>query len=355
MYLRKKFLNKQIKLKQTDIQRVTELLSTPKKVVIAVHYNPDGDAIGASLALSLFLQSKGHRVSILSPNELPDSLDWMPQVETILIATQQIERCKEEIHKAELIFCLDFNSFERVGILRETFEQSKVLKILIDHHRDPSHYFDIMYSVSEKTSSTCELMYHFLSHILKEKKSITKEMAECLYVGIIIDTGSLSYSCNNQSTYRTLGELFRLGINGEKIHQLIYDNFSENRIRLLGFCLSERLVTLPDCAASYIYLTKEDLVRFNYKQGDIEGIVNYGMSMKGIRFTAFFTERDKRIRVSFRSKGDFDVNNFARLYFSGGGHKNASGGNSYENMENTINNFFALVQKYKTELTTPWE
>jgi len=342
-------------LKQKDIFQITKTLAVPKKVVLAVHYNPDGDAIGAALALSLFLQAKGHEVAILSPNELPDFLDWMPQADKILIATKQLELCKEKINAAEVIFCLDFNCFERVGILQEAFEQAKQLKILIDHHINPANYFDIVYSVAEKTSSTCELMYHFLAHILKEKKNITKEMAECLYVGIIIDTGSLSYSCNNQSTYQTLGELFRLGIDGGKIHQLVYDNFSENRIRLLGFCLSERLVVLPDLATSYIYLTKEDLERFHYKQGDTEGIVNYGLSMKGIRFTALFTERNNRIRLSFRSKGDFDVNLFARKHFKGGGHKNASGGDSYANMENTISDFRALLQQYKTELTALWD
>ncbi|MCL2132308.1 MAG: DHH family phosphoesterase [Lentimicrobiaceae bacterium] len=342
-------------LKQTDILQIAEMLTVPKKVAVAVHYNPDGDAIGAALALSLFLQAKGHEVSILSPNELPDFLEWMPQADRIFVATQQFEICKEKIAAADVIFCLDFNAFDRVGVLQEALEQAKSLKILIDHHINPSPVFDIAYSVVEKTSSTCELMYRFLAHILKEKTQITKQMAECMYVGIMIDTGSLSYSCNNQSTYRVLGELFRLGIDGEKIHQLVYDNYSENRIKLLGFCLSERLFVLPDCASSYIYLTKEDLARFNYKQGDTEGIVNYGMSIKGIRFTALFTERDDRIRLSFRSKGDFDVNRFARLHFSGGGHKNASGGNSYQTMENTITDFLSLVEKYKTELTTPWD
>jgi phosphoesterase RecJ-like protein len=342
-------------LKQKDIQRITNVLAAPKKVAIAVHYNPDGDAIGAALALSLFLQAKGHEVDILSPNELPDFLDWMPQVDKIHIATQQLEVCKEKIKAAEVIFCLDFNCFDRVGILQEALTQAQTLKILIDHHIAPAPCFDIAYSVAEKTSSTCELMYHFLANILHEKKNITKTMAECLYVGIIIDTGSLSYSCNNQSTYKVLGELFRLGIDGGKIHQLVYDNFSQSRMKLLGFCLWERMVMLPEYAASYIYLTKEDLERFNYKQGDIEGVVNYGLSIKGIHFTAFFTERDNRIRASFRSKGNFDVNCFARQYYSGGGHKNASGGNSYANMENTIRDFRALLQKYKTELTATWD
>jgi len=342
-------------LKQKDIIRIVEALAVKKKAVIAVHYNPDGDAIGSALALSLFLQAKGHEAVILSPNELPDFLDWLPQTDKILVATQELERCKQKIKEAELIFCLDFNNFDRVGLLQQPFEEATSLKILIDHHIDPSPSFDIVYSVAEKTSSTCELMYHFLANILKEKKSITKEMAECLYVGIIIDTGSLSYSCNNQSTYRTLGELFRLGIDGGKIHQLVYDNFSENRVRLLGFCLSERLVVLPEFATSYIYLTKEDLERFHYKQGDIEGIVNYGLSMKNIRFTTFFTERDDRIRLSFRSKGDFNVNAFARAHYKGGGHKNASGGNSYVDMEHTINDFCALLKKYKTELTAKWD
>ena len=343
-----------MKLNRKDILRIADALSTPKRVAIAVHYNPDGDAIGASLALALFLQAKGHTVSILSPNELPYFLDWMPQIDKIFIATKQFESCKAEIDAADIIFCLDFNSFDRTGILQKTLEQAKSLKILIDHHLNPSPSFDIVYSVSEETSSTCELMYHFLAHILKEKKNITQEMATCLYVGIIIDTGSLSYSCNNWSTYQILGELFRFGIDGGKIHQWVYDNFSESRMKLLGFCLSDRLVVLPEYASSYIYLTKEDLTQFHYQQGDTEGIVNYGLSIKGIRFTAFFTERDDRIRISFRSKGDFDVNNFAQQHFKGGGHKNASGGNSYINMENTINDFRTLLQKYKTELTAPW-
>ena len=343
-----------MKLEQKDIFRITEALSHPKEVVIAVHYNPDGDAIGASLALLLFLQAKAHKASILSPNELPDFLDWLPQVDTIFIATQQFELCKEKIEAAELIFCLDFNSFDRVGILQKPFEEATSLKILIDHHINPAPSFDIAYSETDKTSSTSELMYYFLAHHLNEKEHITRPMAECLYVGIITDTGSLSYSCNNQSTYHVLGELFRLGIDGDTIHHLVYDNFSESRIKLLGFCLLERLITLPDYASSYIYLTKADLARFNYKQGDTEGIVNYGFSIKGIRFTALFTERDDRIRISFRSKGDFDVNHFARQHFKGGGHKNASGANSYQTMEDTITYFISLLQKYKTELMTPW-
>lgn len=342
-------------LNRKDIICIESMLSTHRKVAVVVHYNPDGDAIGASLALSLFLQQKKHHVSVISPNELPDFLEWMPQADRILIATKQLESCKAEINAADVIFCLDFNSFKRVGILQETLEQAGAFKILIDHHIDPSPSFDIIYSVSDKTSSTCELMYHFIARLLKEKRSITKEMAECLYVGIIIDTGSLSYSCNNQSTYKVLGELFRLGIDGGKIHQFVYDNFSENRIRLLGFCLSERLVVLNEFATSYIYLSKDDLARFDYKQGDIEGIVNYGLSIKHIRFTALFTERDDRIRISFRSKGDFDINSFARLHFNGGGHKNASGGNAYKPMQETIQEFTALLHSYKSELMMPWK
>lgn len=342
-------------MKAKDVIALQEWLSKPINITILTHYNPDGDALGASLALSMYLQQMGHKVSVIVPNSYPEYLAWMPQCNQIFIATEQLDECENILQQANIIFCLDFNAFNRIGILEKFVSKLKTFKVLIDHHIDPKPYFDIIYSLTNETSSTSELIYFFISEKMGDKKRITKEIAECLYVGIMTDTGSLSYSCNNPSTYMAVSALVNFKIDVEQIHRRVYDTFSNDRIRLLGYCLSERLQVLEEYATSFIFLTKEDLKRFNYQQGDTEGIVNYGLSIKTVRFTAFFTERDDRIRISFRSKGDFDVNIFARDHFNGGGHRNASGGNSYEDMPTTIEKFINLLKQYKTILNLPWD
>jgi len=341
-------------LKKEDILRIEDLLYQRKEIAIIVHYNPDGDAIGAALALQIYLQQRGHNTHILAPNPYPDFLEWMPQSETITLANENFDLCVEKIRSADIVFCVDLNLFNRTGILEKSLKESTAIKILIDHHIGPDTSFDIVYSVQEKTSSTCELVYNFIVNMMDGEKFMNKQIAECLYVGIITDTGSVSYSCNNQSTYHVLGNLFQYGIDGEEIHRKVYDNYSESRVRLLGYSLVERLTVLENFATSFIYLTKEDLTKYNYKQGDIEGIVNYGLSIKTVRFTALFSERDDRIRVSFRSKGDFNVDDFARMHYSGGGHKNASGGNAYKTMEESIKEFVSLLDEYKPQLTKSW-
>ncbi len=323
-------------MNKKDNAFLKESLAKPKHIAILIHYNPDGDAVGSALALSEFLRTKKHDVSILSPNPFPDFLQWMPESEKISVATENLDKCIEKIIRADLIFCVDFNASNRIGLLQETLEKATGIKILIDHHIAPSSIFDIYYSVPEGISSTSELIYNFLVYKLKEQECITKSMAECLYVGIITDTGSLSYACNNRSSYAIVGKLIAKGIDGEAIHRKVYDTYSENRLRLLGYCLSERLTVLNKFATSYIYLTKEDLKQFSYRHGDTEGFVNYGLSIKDIEFTAFFVEREDRIRVSFRSMNGFNANEYARKYFNGGGHKNAAGADSFRSMKETL-------------------
>jgi phosphoesterase RecJ-like protein len=336
-------------LKRQDILRIKELLRRPKDIVILVHYNPDGDALGAALALSMYLKQKNHHVRVISPNAFPEFLQWMPQSENILLATQKLDYCQEIIRNTDVIFCVDFNASNRVGLLQQVLESTKSIKIIIDHHVDPSDIFDIYYSVSENISSTSELIYNFLIYKLGEKDIITSDMAKCLYVGIITDTGSLSYACDNPSTYRIIGRLIAMGIDGEAIHRKIYDTYSEDRLRLLGYCLSERLRILHRYATSYIYLTKEDLKKFSYKHGDTEGFVNYGLSIKNIDFTAIFIERDDRIKISFRSMNDFNVNEYARKYFNGGGHKNAAGADSFLSMDETLSYFEKSLKESKNQ------
>lgn len=337
-------------LSREAVRALQAELQKHQEIVLLIHHNPDGDALGSALALSMYLEQKGHQCCIISPNDFPDFLQWMPGIGKVRLAHKETDFCTRKIREAGFLFCLDLNQSKRVSLLQTALEQSKAYKALIDHHIDPSDIFDFTYSVTEETSSTCELVYRLIACHFNDADKITKEMAECLYTGIVTDTGSFSYHCDNVSTFETAGKLMELHINGEQIHRNIYDTYSESRVRLLGFCLSERMVVLDDYATSYIYLTKEDLQRFHFKQGDTEGIVNYGLSMKSVHFTAFFTERDGHIRISFRSKADFDVNAYARAHFNGGGHRNAAGGEFHESMEKAIALFRSTLDQYKNQL-----
>lgn len=312
-------------MKKQDIQKVKDVLATSKKISIVFHFNPDGDAVGCALALYHYFKDDGFDVSVISPNVFPDFLLWMDGAEEIIIAQQHIQKARKAIKDADILFVVDMNAPHRAGQdLERSIQKSQAFKILIDHHVQPDIQCDVMYSTPE-TSSASELVFDFLYRYLTPKRAFTRPIAEALYVGIITDTGSVTYSCDNPSTYDVLGKLIASGINGESIHRKVYDNYTESRMRLLGLALSKRLKVLPEYGASYMYLTKKDLLDNNFQIGDTEGFVNYGLSIKNVQFTAFFTERDNRIRVSFRSKGLIDVNLFARKYYNGGGHHNAAG------------------------------
>lgn len=312
--------------------------------------NPDGDAIGSSLAMYGYLIKKGHEVSVMIPDPDPGFLQWLPFHSSIMVFREEEKRCLAAIENAELIFCLDYNSLGRVSKAEIPVRNSKAKKILIDHHRDPAKDFDFMLSVIE-TSSTCELVYNFIDDC-GDKALIDKDIASCIYTGIITDTGSFSYSCNYERTYLITADLYRRGIDGEHIHRLVYDTYSEGRLRLLGYAISEKLVVLHEYHTAYIYLSKEDLDRFDYRVGDTEDIVNYGLSVEGINLAALFSERDGVVRISLRSKGNFSVNDIAHKYFNGGGHVNAAGANSYLSLEETVRIFVELLPAYKEKLTS---
>jgi len=316
-----------------NLQSVRELLSDKsKKILIVSHVNPDGDAIGSCMGLYHYLKNSGfENINVISPNAFPSFLEWIPESEKIIIAQNQTKLSGKIIKEADLIFCLDFNDIARTEDIAS-----------IDHHPDPKPHFDFVYSDVE-SSSTAEMIYEFI-HSLEGNNAINKTIAECLYAGIITDTGSLSYGCNNPRTYHILAHLMETGINGEKIHRLIYDTYSEERMRLLGHCLSQRLRVLPEYQTAFIFLTSDDLKKFNYKDGDTEGVVNYGLSIKGIFLAAIFIERKENIKISFRSEGNLNVNILARKYFNGGGHKNAAGGNYKDSMEGTINYFESVLK-----------
>ncbi|MBU2651215.1 MAG: DHH family phosphoesterase [Bacteroidetes bacterium] len=328
---------------------IIKLLVPGHKIAITSHFNPDGDAIGSSLGLGLSLRKAGLNASVIVPNEYPEFLHWLPGNESVLIYEKEAEKVKEVLSQADVIFCLDYNSPKRVGGMEDTLRSSRGVKILIDHHLEPDlAFFNHVFSRLE-TSSTAELVYEFIynSGLLKE---IDHDIAVCFYTGIMTDTGSFSYACNYENTFRIVADLMKWKIDAEKIHRLIYDTFSESRLRLLGFCLREKLTVLQDFATAYMWLTRDELNMFNFQPGDTEGIVNYALSIKGIRFAAMFIERDDKIRISFRSTGDFSVNEFARKHFLGGGHRNAAGGDSYDTMEHTLQRFSDLLQDYIHQL-----
>lgn len=333
---------------ENSVSFLKNLVSRPHKVLITTHYNPDGDAIGASLALYHFLVKTGHNVSIIVPNEMPSFLSWMPGSGNVLVYSKREDSGKKLILEAETIFCMDFNSLGRVKLFSKELAEAPGVKILIDHHLQPSDEFDFTFS-EINVSSTSELLFKLINHC-GYGDLVDLPAAECIFVGIMTDTGSYSYSCEKPDTFHITAELIRLGVNVERIHRKVYDTYSENRMRLLGFCLSERMKVLPLMSTAYIWLSKDDLDTFGYQPGDTEGVVNYALSIENIVMAALFTERDNRIRISLRSKGSFSVNSFARKHFEGGGHRNAAGADSFLSLQETLERFESLLKEYQDEL-----
>lgn len=331
-----------------EINNIKKVLATAEKIVITSHKNPDGDAVGSILALFHFLRLLNYEVHAILPNNYPDFLSWLDENDDIRIFSKNREICRELIINADVIFCLDLNALSRLDEMEEPVRQSAGIRIMIDHHPFPAPDFTHIISTTN-TSSTAELIYQFISK-LNASITINKSIAEAIYVGIMTDTGSFSFSCNFEQTYLVVANLIKSGIDVAKIHQLVYDTYSEDRMKLLGYCLSQRLEVINDLSTAYIYLTKDDLKMFNYRMGDTEGVVNYALALKGINLAILLTERNGYIRMSFRSKGNFSVNELARIHFDGGGHKNAAGGNSYFPMNETINNLLEILNEYKNQL-----
>jgi phosphoesterase RecJ-like protein len=328
-----------------DFTAFSEVLSTKPNIIITTHHNPDGDAIGSSLALYHVLKGAGYQVSVIIPNRFPDFLNWMSESDEMIIFEDD-KNSKQLIEAADLIFCLDYNALNRIDKMEEPVRFAKGFKVLIDHHPNPKeNEFQLIFSTT-LASSTAELVYRFAEQI-GLKHLINKDAAECLYTGIITDTGSFSYSCNAATTYQIMVELIEKGIDAENLHRLIYDNFSESRLRLLGHALSRKMLIIPELHTAIIALSKQDLTDFKYKTGDSEGIVNYPLTIKEINMAILLTERENLIRISFRSKGKFAVNQIASKYFEGGGHLNAAGANSYLSMEETISKIKTILAEFK--------
>lgn len=334
-------------LSEKEITEIKSLLSTPKKITIISHRNPDGDAMGSSLGLLHFLKQLNHEVVFISPNEFPDFLAWLPETYKVVIFEREYDKALPILQNSDLIFTLDFNAIHRTGdAMQKVLETLSNPMIMIDHHQLPDNYAKYTFS-DVSYGSTCQMIYDFIN-ALGYNNLINKEIATCLYTGIVTDSGSFRFPKTTSETHKCVANLIEKGINNSEIHNLLFDNSSYERLQLLGKAL-QNLKILPEHKASYITLSQDELNAFDYKKGDTEGIVNYGLSIQGVVVTAIFIENKEEgiIKISFRSQGDFDVNEFARKYFNGGGHINAAGGKSFSPLEETVNQFIAILAEEK--------
>ncbi|WP_337042959.1 DHH family phosphoesterase [Emticicia sp. 17c] len=331
------------------LREFKDLLASPKKIVITTHQNPDADALGSSLGLAAYLTKKNHAVTVITPTDYPEFLQWMSGEEQVInFESEKQETAKRLIAEAEMIFCLDFSALNRIKGMEEYIRNASARKVLVDHHQQPENFADFVFW-NEKAAATCELIF-LLIEILGDKALIDVPAAECLYAGLVTDTGSFRFDSTTKDVHRVAGELIAIGVVTNSIHRKIFDNNPLERMQFLGFVLSQKLTYLPEYRISYMAISKEELARFGSKNGDTEGIVNYGLSIKGVTMTAMFVERDDMVRISFRSVKDFSVSDFARKHFNGGGHKNAAGGRSYVGLAKTVEAFLNLLPEYQAEL-----
>ena len=335
-------------LSTIDLTKLKELLKKKKDIVITTHLNPDGDAIGSSLGLYNFLVLKKHKVTVIPPNDCPDFLKWMEGNKEILPYDTNVKKCDKLIAAADIIFCLDYNSLSRIDQMEESVKEAKGFKVLIDHHLQPQSFPDISFS-DTKACSTCQLVFEVIEG-MGEKDLINQAIANCLYTGIMTDTGSFRFDSTTAQTHRIIAELIDADAEKTMVHEQVYDTHSENRMKLLGHCLAHKLTVLHDFKTAFISLSAEELERFHHKKNDTENFVNFTLSISDVKFAAFFMEREEIVKISFRSKGAFDVNTFARENFSGGGHFNAAGAHSELSLDETILKFVELLPKYKDKL-----
>lgn len=336
-------------MKEETLKTVMELLKKSKQIAIVGHKNPDGDAIGSCLGLFHFLKNRGFDVTVVMPNDFPDFLKWLPGCETIFNHEKHTEEVTKTIEKAELIFTLDFNALNRTGDLGDVLEKASAKFIMIDHHQQPDDYAIATYS-DVAMSSTSEMVYHFIEK-LQGKNEITPEIATNLYAGIMTDTGSFRFPATSATTHRVIAHLLECGANNSEIHQNIYDTNSPDRMKLLGVALNNMTI-LSEYQTAYITLSQKELDDHNFKKGDTEGFVNYPLAIEGIIFAVIFIENKQEsiTKISFRSKGTFSVNEFARSHYNGGGHTNAAGGKSNKNLTETVSEFISILPHYKNAL-----
>ena len=336
--------------KQLFLNKFREFITQYKRVVIVSHVNPDGDAIGSSLAFYFFLLKLGIDAKVIIPNDFPSFLSWMPGIDDILIYDKNTEKGVDYLNSADLICYLDFNHPSRTGLVHNDLcHCTKTPRLLIDHHRDTDFSQFAMYLSEVETSSTSELVAEVVQYHGFDKY-LDDNIATCLLVGIMTDTSSFSHSIYHPETFEICGKMISPTVDYQLIHSKIYNTFSENRLRLLGHCINNRMTVLKEYHTAYIYLSKSDLETFDYLVGDTEGVVNFPLMIDDVKMSVLITERQGVIRFSFRSKGEFSVHEVAKDHFNGGGHTNAAGGTLNCTIEQAIKEFLKVLPQYKTLL-----
>ena len=319
-------------------------LSERKNIAITMHQKPDADAMGSTLALFHFLKQFGHNVTVISPTNWARWVDWMQGANEVLDYELNKAEADAVLDKADWLFCLDFNHFSRTKTMSPKLFSLKIPKILIDHHEEPDEAAFTYGNSNPGKSSTCEMIYDFIVQSNYRDK-INTVIAECLYAGVVADTGSFRFSSTHASVHLMVAALKETGLDHTKVHEALYDNFLENRLRFLGHILSNRLELFYELNTALIYISKIELLKYGIKTGDTEGLVNYPLSIQGIKLVGCVIDRDEERKWSFRSKGNFDCNTFARKYFNGGGHFNASGGHDSASLQETVQKFKKAIKE----------
>lgn len=332
-----------------DILALKRVLESPRKIAITTHHKPDADALGSSLAWAGYLTKLGHKVQVVSPTDYPDFLNWMAGHQDVLVYTNEkdVEAAEVAMAEADLICCLDFSCLDRINSLGEVVRKSPAKKVLIDHHLEPENFADFVFW-DIKAAATAEIVYDMIM-LMDGRDLIDVEIAECLYAGIMTDTGSFKHPNTTRHVHEVTADLIDLGADTAKVGKLVYDNNNINRLKFIGFALSERLQVIPEYKTAYFAISAEDLSRFESRTGDTEGLVNYALSLENIIFAAVLIDRTEAVKISFRSVGDFPANTFAKNHFRGGGHKNAAGGISDDTLQATVEKFIKLLPQYKEE------
>ncbi|MBI2966820.1 MAG: DHH family phosphoesterase [Bacteroidetes bacterium] len=331
-----------------QLKKIRNILGKIPRTVILTHFNPDGDAIGSALAVFHYLSAMGCRCSVAVPDAYPDYLAWMPSVEKIIVARDHPGKAADAIMNAGLIMCVDFNQLKRLMGMEDYVRKSEAPKILVDHHESPEDFHDFLLSEPSACSSA-ELVYKFFV-ALYGKKYFNKKIVDCLYTGILTDSMGFRIGNANAQTHRIVSELIELGTQYHRIHNLVYDTNTLDRLRLIGYCLSEKLQVFPEISTALITLSQDELRRFNHRVGDTEGVVNYALSIKGIHLAVFIVERKTHVKLSFRSKNNFPVHTFAKEHFHGGGHFHAAGGETKRSIDETVTKLKNLLPQYEEML-----
>jgi phosphoesterase RecJ-like protein len=332
-----------------DLSELGQLLANPKKIIITTHQKPDADALGSSLAWCRYLMKKGHTATVITPTDYPQFLEWMQGNDDVIVFSDKTERqCEQLIKEADVICCLDFNALSRIGKLGELVKEASAKKVLIDHHLAPENFADLNFS-DTKAAATAVLIYDLIVG-LGDKSFLDIYIAECIYAGIMTDTGSFRHSATDRRVHLIIADLMLFNLDNARIHRLIFDTSTEERLRFLGYALSERLYVLNEFYTAFFTISAKDLERFHSQTGDTEGLVNYALSMEGIVLAILLIEREDGVKLSFRSKGEFSVSEFARRHFNGGGHRNAAGGISDVGFSETVKKLMDILPTYKEQL-----